>query len=243
MPPRSRGLGQSLPTTARRLNLADGTTFDPGSRLVSPITDLGAGLGLRFSLTGSWSSTDWCGAYPGIIWSLKDILGTQISGNNHFSLPVDLAIRSGPGDSSDTIVRFGIVNESDVTSATIDGVVTGMAFTAANRNGVVGMVTNGTSTTVAGSSVAGGVWVESLLGPNGVGSGKIILTPRTVLLDINRAYITGSAVNAAPSNGTVLGLGSLYLVLVAGRTAATVGDVTLDVDAYVQAPYTITPPS
>lgn len=238
-------VGSGVPGTSHRLSLADAvTTIDPGSRLAAAISDLGAGSGIRFQVTGGWSSTDWAGAHPAAIWRFRDIVGTQVDGGQ-WTLTADLRIRgAGPGDSSDTDVRLLICNEQDITSATVDGACMGMRFTTASRFGIVGLVQNGASSVNVGTTgSATAAFAEGIFGPHGHEATRVLVTPRTALLDSAGAYITNTNVNAAPINGCALGTGQLYVALIVGRSAATAGTVTVDVDAYLQLPYVVTAPT
>lgn len=231
--------GTRLPTTQRRLALASiVASGNPNSRLVAPASDLGDGAGIRISLTGGWTSTDWAGAHPYWVWEILDVAGVAIGGDDDFSLAVAMAIRAHPGDASDTDLRVAIVNETDLTSATIDGMNAGIRWTADARGVIVSNVSNGTASAVGtGTGVAGAAYMRASFPRFGEGAASTLVSPRACLLNSSRAYIASSNVNQAPGNGVVIGNPSkLYLALVAGRSATTAGDVTIDVDVYYAPP-------
>lgn len=226
-----------LPGQMRRLSLADAVaTGDPGTRLASAITDLGNGSGIRISLTGGWTSSDWAGAYPYIVWPLIDIAGAAIKDDALFSCFFVLRIRAHPANTSDTRLRVAILNESDPTLATVDGMSAGIEWGTSTRTAISGNVSNGTAAAV--SSGAGGSatadCLQTIMAPQGVGSTRNIPAPRTCLLDSTGAYIAGTYINANPGNGIAVGnpAAGYYIAITAGRSATTAGTATIDVDAY-----------
>lgn len=221
-------------STDRRLALAEiVASGDPGSRLAAAITDGGLGTGLQVQLTGSWTSTDWTGAWPYLVWPLLDSNGLQMTGDEAFTAQLVGRVRTHPGDSSDTDVRLAIVNETDLTTGTIDGVCAGMRWTAAARTSVVALGTNGAASgIIAGPASAGAEGFQAHVPRQGKGSSTILVTPRCCLLDSTGAYVAGSNANAAPANGVPIGTGALYVAAVFGRNAATVGNVTIGIDLF-----------
>lgn len=232
--PGGSSAGSTVPTSLTRFSYADrSSTGDPGTRLVSPITDGGAGSGISFVLTGGWTSTDWGGAWPYVTWQLKDLLGVGATADTITAYNVIVKLRTGPGDSTDTAVRVAIINESDVTTATVDGVTGGLLFSGATRNTQVGSMTNGSaSALVSGTTSATITGGQFYCNRIGMGASTII-KPQMAGLDASNVYVASTNVSTA-SVITVGNPSAWYLVLCAGRTATTAGNATVAVDVYME---------
>lgn len=222
-------------STFRRLTLASAVAnSDPGTRLASALTDGGEGVGLSFALTGGWSSTDWTGAWPYLVWPLLGVDGTQINGEEQWIANLLLKVRTQPGDSADASIRFGFANETTIASATVDAFAAGITWTGATRtvhgvtsvNGTAGSVISGTGSTSI-------TQLQATAGRYGTGASSQV-TVKPAGLDASNVYVASST--AATGLLTNAGNGAVYLVLTAGRTATTAGTATIAVDAYTSRP-------
>ena len=232
---RKRSSGAEFTRLALASIVASG---DPGTRLAAPITDSGEGVGLQFQLTGGWTSADWAGAWPFLVWELTGDDGVAIGTDDQFCANVVARIRTHPGDASDANLYVAIVNETDLTSGTIDGVAGGIRWTGAARNTISTTTVNGaTAGTTAGGGVAGAEALQSSIPRQGKGASSILVAGRIGLLDGTGAPIGGSIVNVAPGSGVAMGNPSkLYVAVAAGRSAATAGTVTIGADMYINRP-------
>jgi hypothetical protein len=234
--------GSPAQRTYQRLALASVVAAaDPGTRLAAAATDGGAGTGLTFSLTGGWTSTDWCGAWPYWIWKVNGADNQQISGEDQYSLDYLVRVRTGPGDSSDTAFRVGLINETDATSGTVDSFGAGINFGTALRTVHVCTTANGTAgSVISGTGSASIVAVQGATARIGKGSTANLAT-KPGGLDNTDAYVASST----PAAGILASFGNspLYFILAIGRTAATAGTVPMALDVYINRPPRLTLPT
>jgi hypothetical protein len=228
--------GVTLPTTMTRLTLADAlSTADPNSRLVTAITDGGAGAGIEAQLTGGWSSSDPFDG-PHIIWRPKDAEGAIITSTTDiWSMIMELAERTAPGLSSDTAVIIGIINES-ADSGTVDGAYVGIRYTGASRNGLRGSITAGVSTMTHGVASASIRYIQTPIYRQGITTVALLPAPGFPL-DTNRAFLSGAGLaNTTSISTAAFGDSAPYIFMAFLRTAATAGSETIRTDAYYSQP-------
>lgn len=232
MPPRGAG-AFVLPPTLRRIALTDATTADPGARLVSAITDQGNGAGLRFVVTGGWSGTDPLSAYPHVIVPVKDIRGAVLGATaGKLVMPtLQFIVRASPGGTTDTRIACGFCNES-ADSGTIDAYFATVTYTGSNRSVGCGTIANGAASLVTNANVATGTIGIVQLNRALFGASARQVGPQGF-------YTSDYASGAAwfPASATVptmadLGGGAWWFFLAVGRSAATAGNVTVDIDLY-----------
>lgn len=222
----------------RRLALVNGTAVDPASHLASAITDGGSGAGIAFPLNGSWASSDWSGAYPYVRWSLDDLLGCPLGGALATPVLLQLYVRTTvPVVGDEVRVVAAIVNETDLTTATIDGVGMGILYSGGGNPAVEATKTaNGSVTSTAGTGVAAIVGGFVCLSLRSIGATGTFAGSRVDPLDSSGVIIpSGSALSGTTSAVVSYGNPSRnYLVLAAGRTSAgNTNAFTIKADLYV----------
>lgn len=240
--------GSSIPTTFTRMALAtavnaagvvSGAGNDPSSRLVTPMVDLGEGVGIETQLALALTSTATAslGEFPWVAWEIPTAEGDTLGGTDVFGLMAIVRIRTHPGDSSDTDLRVYLVNEADLASPTIDGWSGGIRWASAARASLNASGTNGAGATpTAGTGVAGAEIVQVTWTREGVGSSSVLLSPRTTLLDANGVRIASAAINTAPGTINTGEPTKWYIAVALGRSAVTVANATVRWDLYLAKP-------
>lgn len=231
-PPRSSRL-----FAARRLDwdrrIASG---DPGSKLSTPITD--DGTKITTSLIGSWTSTDpYDGNNPYGIWPAIDPWGNPLSGTACGA--VTLLLMTSDASSGDAIfASLALVNETDLTTATIDGRGMGFNYTSAGTFlGYSHALINGVYTSVATANNANSRGINSQIRiRDDNGSSSRLGTHSVNVTDSSWGYLV-------PGNGSgtvIFGAPRWYLAMVFVRTDAAVASTkTISAAAYYIAhPYT-----
>lgn len=208
--------------------------YDPGALLNGGTAALAqAADGITIPLT-SYTPGD-ITTNPCLVWALQTEDGTALSTAVIQDIAAELLIRSGPGDSSDTAINIAVVNESDLYSATIDGVYLGVRFSGATRNVRWGGILNGTQSAPAEAAATGAIvrascrwpWHNTSVGRLGIGHHVAGLTAADVL--------TGQVGGGTAGNITY-GNSTMYIMLIPCRTAATAGNVSMTVDSWVRVP-------
>lgn len=220
---------------ARRLHYSERlSTADPGTRLSAPITDGGEGAGISFPLTGLWGSTDWAGAYPYVLWSLDDVFGAPLDATSMKAVVLTVLARpTVPLSADEWRSVLAVVNESDLTSGTIDGAGCGShGTTAGGYAAASASVANGTanfSTSTANANIVGANC--AVLAAASVVTGLMTVTVAAAL-DSSGTRLTSSSATATV--GTGASTGRLYVALAAGRiSAGGLDNITLKLDAWV----------
>lgn len=202
----------------RRLNGSDViASADPAAHLNS-FTDLGPGSGLQINLGGSWGSSDWAGVYPYWVFRLPDYNARWFRQSTPLSPALLTRIRTSPGDSSDYAIYFVVVNETDLTTGTIDGKGMGMIFQTATRTLVSTRVSNGVVTSPTGGAATTNASFTTSIPLHGTDRICPLQDPVVVGLSSTDAY--NSTAIAHGATGTLLGSGDLYLAIAAGRVSA-----------------------
>lgn len=220
----------------RRLNYSERlTTADPTSRLSGAITDGGEGVGISFPLTGGWSSTDWAGAAPNIIWPLEDLFGAPLGGAICAPFVVTVFARAtilAPAD--EWYVGLSLVNDTVLSGATVEGGGVGLAGDAGGVAGPRGArfaCANGAGTMAVTTSDATAVGARGTLAVASVGAGSSIAQFVVSSIDASGAGIVVTSSGGAASFGNP---SRLYLAAFAGRSSAgAAGGVTVKADFYV----------
>lgn len=229
-PPRSTTI-----FSARRLDwdriIASG---DPNSRLNGAITD--DGTAISAPLKGSWATTDLYGDAPYGVWPLLDPWGRVISGA--CASPILLMLLVVGGNVNDDIgASIAVVNETDVTSGTVDGRGVRVGFSSASSSVAANSLANGTQVGVVGTasvSVRSVTGMVVLVDNNGANSRLAQTTASS--LDANWAFSTSGA--GVPSNTTVtFGTGRYYLAMAFYRiNAGNAQAKTIVASAYYTVP-------
>lgn len=222
------------PTTYRRLALADAIAcYDPGTRLATPVTDGGAGVGISWPLTGSWSSSDPMD-WPHCVWAPKDAAGAALSTTSTWAIALEIAERTAPGLSSDTSIAVGVINES-ADSGTVDGIFGRLLWSGATRAGGAIGLANGAATVNTGTSNASIRYLNYAVVKAGSGATAVAtISQARGALDSSRAVLAATVATTI-TTGTI-GDNSSFIVVAAGRTAATAGNETVVVDTYTLPP-------
>jgi hypothetical protein len=230
-----RADGAGLAEGSRRLNLAAWTKYDPNTREGAAPTDLGAGSGVQFSLTGGWSTTDPSTA----LWYIDprpilDAFGAKLATVDTFNYVLHLVERTPPDLSSNIWVGFAIINEPTVSGtaiASLFGMHWGSATRRLQRAAITALATAGTTS----ASIRG---FQALFSRLGIGATTgTVLFPQTNVCALNSTGgIVGSTINSgtatvAPAIGNAAT--TLYRAIVLLRTSAADATTrTLAVDAY-----------
>jgi len=202
----------------RRLRLADAEASGDPNSVLDTVTDTEAG-GFNVALLDAGVATLEPGAAAWWTWPLLDTLGAQPDGEDNYLLETQQEEVTVPGLTTDTVVYLGVLNESDPSTATVDGTGVAIQYTGGGRTLVAWRLVNGAITSLTGAGDPLGVRVQGIY-PR---AGQKWANVTAISLDADgRKSATGLRNNGLTQ---VAIPGSTHLVYAVGRTAATAGAV------------------
>lgn len=231
-PPRTRIFA------ARRLDWDRAiATGDPGSKLSTPITD--DGTKITASMIGSWTTSDlYDGNNPYGVWPVLDPWGAPMSGTACGAM--SLLLMTSDASSGDAVfASLALVNETDLTTATIDGRGVGFNYSSAGTFlGYSHSLINGAYSSAASGSTGSsrGVVTQVRVRDNNTASSRLG-ADSAIAVDSAWVYAGASATSAG---AVIFGAPRWYLAVVFARTDAAVSATkTISAAAYYIAhPYT-----
>ena len=236
----TRDFGGGSLRSFEALRLANFVQFEPGgvgTFLSTPPVDLGGDLGWSFSVLGGAgkSVADPLDGWYAVGPPMTDVLGRPLTPSDAWTMLVDVVERTAFDLSSDIEVLLGVMSEAS-DSGTVDGVMAGLLYTAASRNGRKALITNGVATVVGGGGNASTRHVSTPLYKVGTGAASVLYVGDSRTLDSARAPLTAT-LNTGDGIVTAYGDTVPRLVVSVHRTSIT--DVTTragTVSFYAQPP-------
>jgi hypothetical protein len=219
--------------TWERLDVASWTKYDPNTREGAAPVEQGEGVGVRFSLTGGWSTSDPATA----LWyidpePIRDVAGRKLAAPDQFSYGLQIVERINPALTSDIFAGLFLFMGTDVTSD--DGIGGGFQWSSSTRASRRASVIAGTgSLGVVGSSNGSARQLLFPVHSNGISALRLSVGFGYVLSSAGAILNNTHGFSFAAFGAVGTGYTALHRALVLLRLAATDASTrTLDLDLY-----------
>ncbi len=202
-----------------RLRATDFTWYNPGALFVGGTSPTDDGTGIVASLNGGLVASSLTNPdYGAACWGVAPFLdadGVQVTGDVAFSTLLRHEIASGGAVGDNFFAAFGVANEEDLSTASVDLVQSSLEYTASlvsprvRNNAVVNGAAGSNSASSVQASMTGGVTPISR-----ATAGGVVKVHEGAVISVAGASLTTVAVVTGPQLGT----GPLWLFVAYDRT-------------------------